>query len=70
MDAFEPDEEMTVTDPVCGTRLAFEAVAAREEHQGWAYFFCSKSCHILFLAAPKRYQAGPAQGFGPPTGLG
>lgn len=54
---FEPEKEVTVTDPVCGMRLALEKAAAQAEHEGWAYFFCSDACHKLFLAAPKRYSA-------------
>lgn len=63
---FEPEKEVTVTDPVCGMRLALEKAAAQQEHEGWAYFFCSNACHEFFLAAPERYsssrrQVSPAQ---------
>tara|TARA_R110000868_G_scaffold405808_1_gene685628 strand:- start:956 stop:1171 length:216 start_codon:yes stop_codon:yes gene_type:complete len=66
MTDFEPEKEVTVTDPVCGMRLALEKAAAQHEHEGWAYFFCSNACHTLFLAAPERYsssrrQVSPAQ---------
>ena len=52
---FEPDKEVTVTDPVCGMHLALEKAVAQAEHEGWAYFFCSNACHELFQAAPERY---------------
>ena len=59
MTDFEPEKEVTVTDPVCGMRLALEKAAAQQEHEGWMYFFCSDACHNLFLAAPERYSARP-----------
>lgn len=54
---FDPERDVTVTDPVCGMHLALEKAVAQAEHEGWAYFFCSDACHKLFLAAPKRYFA-------------
>lgn len=56
---FDDDERaMTVPDPVCGRRVPIDQAAAREDHGGWAYFFCSARCHDLFAAGPDRY-AGP-----------
>lgn len=45
----------TVVDPVCGMQVDIGKAAAREEHGGWAYFFCSPQCHELFRADPQRY---------------
>lgn len=55
------ERTMTVTDPVCGMQIDIQEAAAREEHGGWAYFFCSAQCHRLFRANPERYvvQAQP-----------
>lgn len=68
MTDFGPEKEMTVTDPVCGMHLALEKVAAQEEHEGWAYFFCSNACRKLFLAAPERYASSPGQASSAHTG--
>ncbi len=57
MTDFEPEKEVTVTDPVCGMRLPLEKAAVQEEYGGWAYFFCSNTCHKLFVAAPERYSS-------------
>jgi YHS domain-containing protein len=46
---------MDVTDPVCGMRLHAEKAAAREDHGGRAYFFCSNTCHQLFRLSPERF---------------
>lgn len=59
MAGFEPENNVMVTDPVCGMRLTPEKAVAQEEHEGWAYFFCSEGCHKLFLSAPKRYSSTP-----------
>lgn len=52
---------MKVTDPVCGIQIRIENVAAQEEHDGWAYFFCSDHCLQLFKIAPARYAASAPQ---------
>ena len=52
------DRVLAVTDPVCGKTLDLDAVAAREDYHGWAYFFCSAACHRKFLANPGRYSVG------------
>lgn len=54
---FDLERDVTVTDPVCGMLLTPEKAVAHEEHEGWAYSFCSDACHQLFLAASKRYSA-------------
>ncbi len=56
-EAFERKDErtMTITDPVCGMQVDIDKAAARQEHGGCAYFFCSAQCHRLFRASPARY---------------
>jgi Cu+-exporting ATPase len=44
-----------VKDPVCGMEIRAEDAAAREEHEGRVFHFCSESCHREFLADPHRY---------------
>ncbi len=58
---FGPEKDVTVTDPVCGTHLALEKAVAQEEHEGWAFFFCSNACHRFFLAAPEQYSESRPQ---------
>jgi Cu+-exporting ATPase len=48
-----------VVDPVCGQELDLDRAAAQEDHEGWAYFFCSHRCQELFAADPGRF-AGTA----------
>jgi YHS domain-containing protein len=50
---------MNITDPVCGRSLGLEDAVACEEHDGWAYFFCSSGCRDAFICAPKRYASRP-----------
>ena len=50
---------MKVTDPVCGMNLDVEKAVAQEDHEGWAYFFCSSTCHHLFKRSPERYSGKP-----------
>ena len=45
------------TDPVCGMDVEEGEAAARAEHEGKRYFFCSEHCHRSFLADPSRYAA-------------
>lgn len=52
---FGERKDMAITDPVCGKTLTLDQVVAHEEHNGWAYFFCSHDCHKTFLAEPKRF---------------
>lgn len=51
------ENDVMITDPVCGMRLTPETAVAQEEHEGWAYFFCSEGCHKLFQTAPERYSS-------------
>jgi YHS domain-containing protein len=55
--AFALDEEraLAVVDPVCGRQVELDRIAAQEEHEGWAYFFCSPACHQKFTANPARF---------------
>jgi YHS domain-containing protein len=46
---------MLVSDPVCGREFDLEASAVAEDHEGWAYFFCSDGCHARFMASPQRF---------------
>lgn len=52
---------MKVNDPVCGADVDVADVADHVEHDGWAYFFCSKKCARRFAAAPQRYAVGPVR---------
>ena len=51
-----------VLDPVCGMTVVPERAAARVEHDGKGYFFCSKGCAAKFRQDPHRYlaAAGPS----------
>ncbi|HEX9181226.1 MAG TPA: heavy metal translocating P-type ATPase, partial [Burkholderiales bacterium] len=51
-------------DPVCGMQVEPERAAARAEHGGRTYYFCSTHCHQKFMADPTRY-AGEAEGAPP-----
>ena len=46
---------MQVHDPVCGKLMDLEDTIGSEDHEGWAYFFCSERCLELFLEFPKRF---------------
>jgi len=54
----------SVKDPVCGMDVDPTTAAAKAEHAGEAYYFCSQRCHDQFVADPQRYvgqaQAGQA----------
>ena len=45
----------TAKDPVCGMDIDPDTAAARMEHEGKTYYFCSQACHDKFMADPKRY---------------
>lgn len=45
-------------DPVCGMQVDEHNAAARAEHQGVTFYFCSIGCHQKFLAAPGQYSSG------------
>ena len=44
-----------VKDPVCGMTVDPNRAAARVDHQGAAYFFCSAGCAAQFRAEPERF---------------
>ena len=44
-----------VTDPVCGMSVDPATAGASVEHQGRAYYFCSKQCAATFTTDPNRY---------------
>ena len=46
---------MNVDDPVCNKEINLRDVVAFENHEGWAYFFCSNACHHLFKLSPERF---------------
>jgi Cu+-exporting ATPase len=46
-------------DPVCGMEIAPEKAAARLDHEGTTYYFCSAKCHDRFVAEPARYIGAP-----------
>lgn len=48
------DEDL-LTDPVCGMRLARNAVAANETYRGHSYYFCTEECLQKFSKDPSRY---------------
>lgn len=63
---------MKVHDPVCGTEIDLSDAVASEDHDGWAYFFCSRGCHAAFESSPARFADAPAVGGAqePDTGAG
>ena len=42
-------------DPVCGMQVDEKQAAARADHQGRTYYFCSHGCHKAFTAEPQKY---------------
>src|SRR5437870_12983177 len=44
-------------DPVCGMTVASEKAAAKVEHAGKTYYFCSKRCAERFSGEPKKFLA-------------
>lgn len=47
-----------VTDPVCGMEINPETAAARSDHNGRTFHFCSEGCRKAFEADPERYTRG------------
>lgn len=43
-------------DPVCGMEIDPAQAAARVEHEGQTYVFCSAGCKAAFEKDPRRYQ--------------
>src|SRR5256884_1230600 len=49
-----------VKDPVCGMTATPEKAAAKIEHAGNRYYFCSKGCAERFSSEPEKFLAAPA----------
>lgn len=65
--ALDEERTLAVVDPVCGKRVELDRIAGQEEHEGWAYFFCSPACHQQFSANPRRFASfGPLEKDGRP----
>ena len=47
-------------DPVCKMNVAPEKAAAKAEHEGQMYYFCSDACHKAFAAEPEKFTSGAA----------
>jgi Cu+-exporting ATPase len=48
-----------VKDPVCGMTVNPAGAAARYQHEGKTYYFCSPHCRDKFQADPEKYLAPP-----------
>jgi Cu+-exporting ATPase len=46
-------------DPVCGMMVVPEKAAAKVEHAGQTYYFCSKSCAERFSREPEKFLPAP-----------
>ncbi len=46
-------------DPVCGMTVVPEKAAAKVEHAGQTYYFCSKRCAERFSNEPEKFLAAP-----------
>ncbi|NIR51732.1 YHS domain-containing protein [candidate division KSB1 bacterium] len=42
-------------DPVCGMQIDEKNAAAKMEHMGKTYYFCSESCKKEFESGPHQY---------------
>jgi P-type Cu+ transporter len=62
-------DTLKTIDPVCGMTVAPERAAARVEHAGKQYFFCSKGCAAKFQQDAARYLAAPGSGPMAPSGF-
>ncbi len=49
-------------DPVCGMEVDEEKAAAKAEHMGKTYYFCSPGCKTAFEKDPHKYVHGEAEG--------
>lgn len=50
--------DTTVTDPVCGMRIAHGDATPQVEHGGRTIWFCAAHCEARFVADPDRYIDG------------
>src|SRR5260370_16921335 len=46
-------------DPVCGMMVVPEKAAAKAEHAGMTYYFCSKNCAERFSREPEKFLVAP-----------
>jgi Cu+-exporting ATPase len=46
------------TDPVCKMTVDESAAAAKAEHEGKTYYFCSTGCKEAFEKDPVKYTVG------------
>ncbi len=44
-----------VLDPVCGMKIDPKKAAAKREHEGVTFYFCSPGCAKQFDASPHKY---------------
>jgi YHS domain-containing protein len=51
----EDFDDESVTDPVCGMRIARSAAVAKDSYVGHPYFFCSEECRKAFAADPQAF---------------
>ena len=42
-------------DPVCGMDVDPKTAAAKSEHKGQTYYFCSKGCKATFDKNPEKF---------------
>jgi P-type Cu+ transporter len=58
------EEKLTMEqDPVCGMSVDPEKAAAKAEHAGHAYYFCSAGCARRFAESPEKYlSSGTSKG--------
>ncbi len=49
-------------DPVCKMNVEPAKAAAKAEHAGQTYYFCSTACHKTFTAQPGKYVGGAPGG--------
>ncbi len=53
---------LAAKDPVCGMSVVPERAAAKVEHEGKTYYFCSTHCAGRFRAEPGKFLAAPGSG--------
>jgi Cu+-exporting ATPase len=54
----------TQRDPVCGMEIDAQDAAAKSQHQGQTYYFCSEGCREKFDQNPQQYVKGQGQSAG------
>lgn len=50
---------MKTKDPVCGMEIEEQRAAAKVQHQGRTYYFCSEHCKSVFEKNPEPYLSKP-----------